>query len=380
MKIVYLITRMDEYGGAQIHIRDLCQWMQGEGHDVAVISGRPGRVSKDLMALGIEYHEIPDLDRPINILKDWKSYKHLKEKLRSIRPDIVSCHSSKAGLLGRLAAHSLGIKVIFTAHGWSFTTGIPRIKKTVYKYFEKFGALFGNHIITVSHFDRDLALEGKIDAPENVTCIHNGMPWLAEVNKEKSVIPQLVMVARFSPQKDHFTLLNALGKIQDKPWHLHLIGKGDDTTVKTQATQAGIVDRITFHGERYDIPDLLPTLDVFLLISHWEGFPRSILEAMRAGLPVITTDTAGSPESVSDGETGYVVEEHDPVALAEKIQTLLEDVELRQAMGKAGRKRYEEEFTFDTMAVKTLKVYESVTGRAPQERQASQEQPLRKFG
>lgn len=380
MKIAYLITRMDEYGGAQIHVRDLSQWMVQNGHDVTVMSGKAGRVFDEIKNNGVHCVEISELKRPVHILKDWRAFVQIRRALQDIRPDIVSCHSSKAGLIGRLAARSLGIKVIFTAHGWSFTTGVPYHKRMVYRALEKFAALFGDHIITVSHFDRDLAIRYNIAPSNKMTAIHNAMLPLPLRRSVTNINPQLVMVARFGPQKDHYTLLNALARLRDKSWHLHLVGNGDDNAVKQQAEQLQLSEKITFHGERHDVPEFLSRQDIFLLISHWEGFPRAILEAMRAGLPVITTETAGSPESVDDGETGYVVPEHDPVELAEKIRILLDDAELRVAMGKAGRKRFEEDFTFDKMADKTLAIYQNVTGKIPTKPTASKEQNHRKIG
>lgn len=381
MKIVYLITRMDEYGGAQVHVRDMALWMRDQGHDVTVLSGYPGRVSDVLLQNGIDYRCVPSLIHPIRPVQDWKAFLRLRRLLKAVGPDLVSCHSSKAGLIGRLAARSLGIKVIFTAHGWSFSATVARPTKWLYAQLERLSARFGDHIITVSRFDRDLAIKKHIAAPGAITAIHNGMPILpAPPQPASAAVPQLVMVARFGAQKDHYTLLGALEILKEKPWHLHLVGNGDEGPTRQQAVDLDISHKITFHGERDDVSDFLTRQDIFLLISHWEGFPRSILEAMRAGLPVITTDTAGSPEAVTDGETGHVVAECDPVELSEAISRLLDDPELRTAMGRAGRKRYEEDFTFDRMAAETLTVYQNVTGQAPSKRQAPPEQPLRKYG
>lgn len=137
-------------------------------------------------------------------------------------------------------------------------------------------------------------------------------------------VPLLVMVARFEEQKDHRTLILALSCLKDLEWHLQLVGDGPLlSSIKTLAEEKGIADRIEYLGRRRDIPEILQMADIFVLSTNWEGFPRSILEAMRAGLPVVATRVAGIPESVSDSETGYLVPLHADSVLSEKIGKLL---------------------------------------------------------
>lgn len=364
VKVTYIITRADHYGGAQIHIRDLSSWMKHQGYNANVIAGNTGVLSNYLMDNDISFSMAPSLKRSIHPIDDIRAFFQIRRLLKSQKPDIVSCHSSKAGIIGRLAAFSLGIPSIFTAHGWSFTEGIGTKKKFIYKWVEKFGSLFGNHIITVSRYDKLLALRQKVSRAKNMTTIHNGKPFRAPKSKYDNDVPQLCMVARFSPQKDHTTLLNALSRLKDQEWHLNLIGDGDEKPYKALAQSLGIIDRITFHGQMDNVPDFLETQDIFLLISHWEGFPRSIIEAMRASLPVITTRTAGSPEAVRAFKTGYIVPERNVKALERAINMLVSDPIRRFTMGEAGRLRYERRFTFNDMAEKTLNVYQTVLAKA----------------
>ena len=362
MKIAYIITLADQYGGAQIHVRDLSKWMLAHGHEVCVIGGARGIVSEAIENNNVAYHEAKGIVRNIHPIKDIIAFFQVRKILKSLQPAIVSCHSSKAGLIGRLAARSLGQKVIFTAHGWSFTEGISWKKRYVFRTLEWFTSFFSHHIITVSRYDKYLALKNRIAKSKAITVIHNGMPFSPRTQTQINTIPQLCMVARFSNQKDHTTLLNALSFLTHKDWHLNLIGGGDDSTAQALAIALGIDDRVTFLGQRKDVPDILEAQDIYLLISHWEGFPRSIIEAMRASLPVITTSTAGSPESVDQFTTGYVVPERNPQKLSRAINLLISDPIRCSTMGEMGRLRYEKFFTFDQMAYKTLNVYESVLG------------------
>jgi len=133
---------------------------------------------------------------------------------------------------------------------------------------------------------------------------------------------------------------------------------------RSLAEELGISDRVVFSGQRRDVAERLAAADIFVLASRWEGFPRSILEAMRAGLPVAASDVGGSGESVVDGKTGYLVPREDPEALRTRLGELMASPDLRLQLGKAGRERYEKNFTFDAMYGKTLTVYKEVTGRS----------------
>lgn len=365
MKIAYLITRMDEYGGAQIHIRDLSLWMQAQGHLVAVLSGAPGVVSEALKREGVGFYAIPRLARAIRPLADARAFWEIRKILKTVRPDILSCHSSKAGILGRLAARSLGIPVIFTAHGWAFTTGVPARQARLYRWIEKIAGRFSDRIIAVSDYDRALALHANIVPPDKIVTIHNGMPDIMEpVSGVKNAAPvRLLMVARFGPQKDHETLVRALSGLRDLAWHLNLIGGGDDKAIRTLVAQTGLADRVTFYGEQDSraVSDRMARSDIYLLISRWEGFPRSILEAMRAGLPVVASDVGGVKEAVHEGRTGNLVPPGDSNALRNALIPLITGDLLRSKTGRAGRTVFVEEFPFIRMAEETLAVYRALS-------------------
>jgi glycosyltransferase involved in cell wall biosynthesis len=315
-----------------------------------------------LQLQGIECIEIPDLQRAIHPQKDMRAFQQIKAALQRVKPDIVACHSSKAGLLGRLAAKACGVPVTFTAHGWAFTVGVSRVSRVVYWALEKFAAYFTDHIITVSQFDRNLALRAHITHPRRITAIHNGMPMQdCPVRQIRSSAPlNLLMVARIGAQKDHARLLRALWGCVDMPWVLNLVGGGDDLALRQMVEHMGMSDRVNFLGEREDVPDLMVQADLFLLISNWEGLPLSILEAMRAGLPVIASHVGGVSEAVLDRKTGWLVRAGDDASLLDALQNVLPDRLRLLEMGAAGRERFVEKFTFSTMAQKTLAVYETV--------------------
>jgi glycosyltransferase involved in cell wall biosynthesis len=363
VKIAYLVTRADPIGGAQIHVRDLTIAARDLGHEPSVIAGGDGPFIESLRAKGIPTYTLPHLVAPIRPYDDFRALGEIESALGPIRPDLLSTHSSKAGVLGRLAGRSLRIPVIFTAHGWAFTPGVPKLRAALYQRIERMAGGLASRIITVSDFDRRLALARGIAKPDHVVTVHNGMPDIPqELRADPSRSPvRLVMIARFELQKDHRTLLQALGGLRQYPWELDLIGDGPlKREIVGLADSLGLGDRVRFLGQVLDVEARLAQAQAYLLISNWEGFPRSILEAMRAGLPVVASAVGGIEESVHDGECGFVVQRGDTTGLRTRIEQLLVDPALRQRLGTSGRHRYEQDFTLARTVDETLAVYRGV--------------------
>jgi glycosyltransferase involved in cell wall biosynthesis len=363
VKIVYIVTRGEPIGGAQVHVRDLASALLRRGHESVVLTSGGGAYTEALRAAGVHTITLKSLRAPIHPIEDLRALHEIRGLLKSLRPNLVSTHSSKAGILGRTAAHSLGIPAIFTAHGWAFTPGVPSRQASIYTAIERLAAPLASRIITVSDFDRRLALTHHVVASEKLVTIHNGMPDIGpELRADPGRSPvRLAMVARFEPQKDHTTLLYALAGLTHEAWSLDLIGDGPlQPKARELSQRLGLGDRVRFWGQRSDVDVRLAEAQVALLITNWEGFPRSILEAMRAGLPVVASAVGGVPESVRDGETGFTVDRGDVPGLQERLTQLLSNAELRTRLGRSGRQRYEDHFTLDRTIERTLAVYQEV--------------------
>jgi glycosyltransferase involved in cell wall biosynthesis len=358
-----VITRADDLGGAQIHVRDLASALQDRGLEVGVFSGRGGVLSRQLEKLGVAFEQIPGLARALHPARDPLAVASLWRALRRFRPDLISTHCAKAGFLGRAVARLLGIPALFTAHGWSFADGVPAGRRALYRGLETLASPLSKRVIVVSDADRRVAIESRVVAQRRLRLVYNGMP---DVPRQLQARPELApirlaTVARLCEQKDYPTLFRALRTLRDLDWQLDVIGNGPlhDATLAL-AEELGLGDRIRFLGMREDVAELLARAQLYLLISNWEGFPRGILEAMRAGLPVVASDVGGVRESVTDGATGFVVPRADAGHLATRIRQLLQEPSLRLAMGQAGRARYEQRFTFERMLDETLAVYREV--------------------
>jgi len=361
VKIAFVVTRAEPIGGVQIHVRDLAIGLRAGGHDVTVLVGGGGRLLEELQAQRIRTETLRHLVAPIRPLQDARALFEVRRALGRLRPDLVALHSSKAGIIGRLAGRSLSIPTVLTAHGWTFTPGFPIWQARIYRQIERWAAPLARRIITVSHFDRQLALDARITTPDRIVAVYNGIPDVAPelwARPERSP-PRLIMVARFEPQKDHPTLLRALAGLRELAWELDLVGEGPLMAETRSLVDAlGLAERIRFLGQRRDIPNLLAAAQVSVLTSRWEGFPLTILEAMRAGLPVIATAVGGIAESVSEDETGYLVPRGDSEALSDRLARLLTSAELRARLGREGRARYERQFTLEPFVARTLAVFE----------------------
>ncbi len=365
MKICYVITKADEIGGAQIHVKDLCIRLQNEGHIPVVIVGENGALVKLLTAQNITVKILNSLVREISPIKDIICTWQLRKLIKQLKPDLVSLHSSKAGIIGRLALVGSNIPVIFTAHGWSFANGIAEKKRKLYILIERIFAHLTDKIITVSKQDKLLAIKHRVADKQKQVIIHNGMPLPIVAPdytmRQQHTVIRLISVARFSEQKDHKTLLLALSQCHIKNWVLDLVGKGKmESELKKLVAELKLENKVNFLGERSDVEMLLNCSDIFLLISNWEGFPRSILEAMRAGLPVIASDVGGVRESVRDNHTGFIVRRGDVTQLAEKLDQLMGSSEKRECFGRQGEAIFFNAFTFETMYRKTKHEYKAL--------------------
>lgn len=359
LRVLVVITR-GEAGGAQVHVVDLITGLHDRvGFTVAV--GESGFLPDAVGALGVPVHLLPALQREIAPRADAAAVAELRRLIRAVRPHLVHTHSTKAGLLGRLAARLEGVPAIHTAHAWSFSDGIARRRKAFAVPLEAAIGRITERFVVVSEADRDVGLRYHVARPEQVRVVHNGVadtPLRARPDAPGT--PVLVMVARMAAPKDHLLLLRALAGIA-APWRLHLVGDGPDrSAVEDAVADLGLSDRVVLLGARRDVPALLAEAHVGLLVSRQEGFPLVVLEAMRAGLPVVASDVGGIREAVRPGVTGSLVARGDEAGLRAALSALLADPALRRAQGDAGRATYEARFTVDRMVAATAAVYDEL--------------------
>lgn len=359
-RILYLITRSN-LGGAQTNVLDLIGGFHPR-YAVELASGEEGPLTARARALGVPVHPLPYLLRRVDPRGDLRSVRDCTALIRARKPDLVHAHSSKAGIVGRLAGRLAGVPVVFTAHGWGFSSGAPPLRRALALLSEKAVARLGAQTICVSEDDRQRALRLRVGSARSLTTVHLGLDAGAGVAADPAVQPpRFVMVARFNEQKDQPTLLRAIARVRRAGTceaHFDFVGSGPALErCRALAETLSVSASVSFLGDRHDVPDLLAMAQGCILSTHYEGLPFSILEAMRAGLPVLATAVNGIPEEVIDGQTGLLVPPGDADALAVSLQTLIGSPALRRRMGEAGRQRFLDEFTLDRMLRETEAVY-----------------------
>jgi glycosyltransferase involved in cell wall biosynthesis len=355
-RVLQVITRAD-LGGAQVHILDLLRGLNDDFEMILAV-GEEGYCTEQAKALGIEYHVLSGLVQQINPLSDLRALYSTMRAIRKIRPDLIHCHTTKAGLIGRLAAYLMNVPAIYTVHTWCFTEGTSRSWKALGLPAETMAARWGQYIIAVSNANRMAAISNRVARASKLITVHNGISDCPErAQPGHAGTPRIVMVARFVNQKNQALLIEAAARLAS-PIILSLVGDGP---LRQQAEQLASSCpphvKVEFLGQRQDVAEILARANLFVLSTNWEGFPISILEAMRAGLPVVATDVDGVSEAVIDGDNGLLVPARDRSSLTDAIQFLVSDPELRQRMGARGRALYEERFSLPAMLRKTSSVY-----------------------
>lgn len=361
MKIVQLITHMNEVGGAQVHVRDLSKQLVLDGHSVTIVYGGEKEIANDLLIEEIRFIHNRFLVRPIHPLNDFLGFLQIRRILRRIKPDIVAIHSSKAGIVGRVACWSTRTPSVFTAHGWSFTEGVAGNRKFLYRNIEGWVGRLSKKVITVCDYDRNLALRYQVLPSNKIRTIHNGVLDTKNSSHERGNedVVKILMVARFEIPKQQMELLEALMHMKDLNWHMIFVGDGSLKQACAQFVQENCIShKVTFLGNHSNVPELLKDTDIFVLTSAWEGLPLSILEAMAHSLPIIASNVGGVKEAVRDSVNGYLICHN----IAELLTILIENESLRKKMGEKSREIYEASFTFEKMYQKTISTYNNLIG------------------
>jgi glycosyltransferase involved in cell wall biosynthesis len=330
-QLLILIT-LSELGGAQTAVALLLPGLV-DRFEVTLAAQGSGPLRDAAEAAGVPYVELEHVRRPIHPWQDALALVELVRLCRRLRPDIVHAHSSKVGVLGRVAAWLARVPVrVFTVHGWSFAA-YDGLAGRLYLWIERLMRPLTTAVVCVADATRRQGLAARACDPSRAVVIHNAVDAASFCERAETPGPcRIVSVGRFAYPKDFATLLAAL-ELVDGEWRASLVGDGPDRAAVEGSTL------VELPGPRRDVADLLARSDIFVLSSRSEGFPVSILEAMAAGLPVVATDVGGVAEAVVAGETGFLVPPGDPRALAEALGRLVAEPRLRRRFGEAGRDR-----------------------------------------
>lgn len=359
-KVLFFLTRSDALGGAAVHVADLSDSLSQIGMQVTVLMGGDGPVRSLFENEAVKVETVPFLSRNVSLGKDVFAFFYLLWRICREKPDIISSHTSKAGMLVRIACYLLGHTNIYTPHCWSFF----RIGKRtgVYKGMEIVMTQFSPIIVCVSKDEKKAIESERLRSRAKVLLIHNGMKGLREPNdpSEDNEL-NFIQIARFEAQKDFDTLFAAIDLIRDRSFILRLVGEGPlKGKAQRQVEQMGLQQKVIFYGQRRDVENFLRRGRVYILSTHWEGLPRSIIEAMGAGMPIIATKVGGIPELVREGRTGHMFSPGDSKELALCMDRFLSDPQLIFQYGDRSKETFRRKFTYDRMLARYLSLYHAL--------------------
>jgi glycosyltransferase involved in cell wall biosynthesis len=360
-------------GGVAENVRRLALGLGAHGWKPYVAGPPESLIYEDLRAAGIPIVRLPF--RP--------GYGHPRSDLRTLRQlvlimrregfDLVHSHNAKAGVLARLAAHSVPAPAIYSPHCFPFVAPYSRVRMWASTTIEWFSGYVTDVLLCVAEEERQIALEHGIVPAERLRVVHNGCPPCdtsldldPELESFRDGRPLAATLCVLREQKAVHVFVEAAPLILERcpDAVLAVIGSGElEDELKALAARLGLGERFRFFPFRPQFRQL-SSLDVLALSSSWEAFPISILEAMSCGVPQVATDVGGTREALVDGETGFLCPPRQPAALVEPISKLLTDKELRERMGEAALARYEANFRVETMVAKTAALYDEVLKEA----------------
>lgn len=378
MKILELVE--STAAGVGRHVVDLTAGLIARGHQVHLVYSdvRSDRMFiEDLRRLKrhTSFHALHVSMRRCPSVSDIRATRVLRHYVRSHGPfDLVHCHSTKAGLIGRLGLLGRDVRCSYTPHG--FYT-MPSAKASLTKWavarLEEGLSLLCDRLIVVSAEEHSHALELGIPVAK-LCLIPNGVslhqPPLSASDRTalrrtwglRDAEVCIGFVGRFANQKSPQTLLQAFATLLQRtavPVRLVMIGEGPlESSSRQLAAELNMAERITWLGA-CDARPLMEAFDMLALTSVSEGHPLVVLEAMARGLPIVATRVGGISETVQHGVNGFIAPVRGVQEIATALETLVDNPELRRQMGQASL-TLSRNFSVDRMVDQTVALYEQV--------------------
>jgi glycosyltransferase involved in cell wall biosynthesis len=361
--IAHVITESNPFGGAQRNTLLTVQGLARDGYPVELVCGPGGALIPRAEESGVPVHVLPDLTRKTEPRRDLKTAIALYRLFRARRYRIVHTHSTKAGLLGRLAASAARVPVVVhTFHGFPFVLD-DSARTRVFVSLERCVGRLTDASVCVADALRTEVSRWRIRGGQRLVTIYSGIDFASQSQRRSAVEvkrelgvgsawPIVGSVGHLREAKAQHDLVEAVGRLRaDFPdIRLVIAGEGEQRGfLERRIRDLELCDRVYLLGERDDVPDLLGAFDVYAMSSHWEGVGRALSEAMYWGLPVVVTGVYGVKEIVRHEETGLVVPPRDPQALAAAIGRVLGDPALARRLGSQAKQRVKEQMDGERM-------------------------------
>ena len=375
IKILHVITHLP-IGGAQDNTLYTVELLDKEKYDISLCCNLDGELVERAKKIeAIKLFDIPFLCREVSPYRDIRAFLSLYKLFKEEDFTIIHTHSSKAGLLARLAAvlNKTPI-VIHTIHGFAFNDFMNIFKKNFFIYLEKLLAKWTDVLITVSNLNKKKIIDLNIAQENKIKNIYSGIDLSLFTNKKNDDFRKelnlqnnhllLGSVGRLSDQKDPITMIEAFGIIS-KPFpnaHLALVGDGElKGKILEKIDQLKLDGKVHLTGNKNNPWSVYHSMDLFIMSSIYEGLGRSITEALSCGVPVVCTDVEGVPEIVRDNITGILVPPKDSNKLADGITRTLNEMETAKKMAEEGRRFVKDNFDVNKMVNDIDSLYNTLT-------------------
>ncbi len=384
MRIVHVITRLI-VGGAQENTVLTCEGLHARGHDVTLISGPTAGPEGSLVDRarcgGYAFEEFPDLVRPVSVRRDLRALERLRRRFQTTRPDVVHTHSSKAGVIGRLAAHDAGVPfVVHTIHGMSFNRTQPWYVRTAYAAAERFCAHRCHTIVTVADAMTRQALAADVGRPDQYVTIRSGIEVAAfdptrfdraatraawKVASDEVLVGTIARLFRNKGYEELIEIIDLAARVEDRLRFVWIGGGADRAGYEAELVRRGLRDRVLLTGllPPDEIPRVLAAIDILAHTSRWEGLPRAVVQALLMRKPAVSFDIDGAPEVITPGETGKLARLDDLAGFADAIVALAQNKDQRLLYGETGRARCLTDFDHNTMVDRLDRLYRRLTAR-----------------
>ena len=372
MHICHVITRLI-VGGAQENTLLTCEGLHARGHRVTLISGPTrgpeGSLVERARRGGYEFIELRELIRAVNPWMDARARRYLRMEFAQLKPDVVHTHSSKAGILGRFAARDARVPiVVHTVHGMSFNRTQPWAVRKIFAWLEQKAARRTHALVAVADAMIAQSVAAGICSAGKMQTIYSGMevehfdPSLCDraavraqwgIAEADDVIV-VGTIARLFRNKGYEQLLPIMAAAAQRKPRLRFVWIGDGAQraeYEAELARLGLADRTTLTGlvPPGQIRQLLPGFDILAHTSQWEGLPRTVVQAALMRVPAVAFDIDGTPEVITDGQTGRLVALNDTADFTTALLELAADADTRARMGQAGRAACLERFDWRRM-------------------------------
>jgi len=378
MHICHVITRLI-VGGAQENTVLTCEGLHERGHRVTLISGPTrgpeGSLIERVQKGGYEFIELPELIRAINPWMDARARRYLRMEFERLRPDVVHTHSSKAGIIGRYAAHDARVRrVVHTIHGMSFNRTQPWCVRKLYAWLERQAARRTQALVAVADAMIAQSVAAGVAPRERFTTIYSGMEVAQftptrydreDVRREWGVDENAVVVgtvARLFRKKGYEQLIPIMAAAAQREPRLRFVWVGDGAQrgdYEQELERLALREKTTLVGliPPGEIPRQMAGFDILAHTSQWEGLPRAVVQGLLMRVPAVAFAIDGTPEVVLDGQTGRLVELNDEAGFVTAVCELAADTECRARLGAAGRAHCLERFDHRVMVNRLESLY-----------------------